>query len=355
MNKSILSCILILTSLPIYSGELLNIKDIHQYQRLHSQYAGEGNWSKAAETDAELRQLIPKSIPNILAGLSDLSPHQQTSLIVYLRKLSDEDYIKVVTQLIKHADLKSPLQGQFIERIIFEPFEGQRDNLFSMNWRDQHIRDICLILQKKLSPESLYQKKLSSILDGRDFKNMIYNALEHGELRIPYRLGREGYAPQFKKWGEKEDIQIAAIKELGQTWHKALSVFVAMRGPEDIPQVNQAWKNAADKAKIVMEMLPPDTEEAQHRVGKFFYDTIFSQYSALSPLADVPDSAYQKMLKKLVQIYETNEKNLFQLKAFEQFQREMNNYDSYLNEEAIYLCTEDMRKKNRNKRISRGQ
>lgn len=355
MNKSIFPYIFITASLPVYSGELLNINDIHQYRKLHSQYARQGNWSKAAETDAKLRQLIPKSIPNVLANLSDLSQHQQTSLIAYLRKLPDEDYIKVVSQLIKDADLKSPLQRQFLERIIFEPFEGQRDNLFAMNWRDRHIRDMCLMLKKKLPPESPYQKKLSSILDGEDFRNMIYNALEQGELRIPHRLKREGYAPQFKKWGEKEAIQIAAIKELRQAWDKALSVFISMRGAEDVPQVNQAWEHAANKAKIVMEMLPPDTEEAQQRVGKFFYDTVFSQYSALAPISDTPDSAYQKMLKKLIQVYETNEKILFQLKAFEQFHLEMNNRDSYLNEEAINLCTEDVRQENRNKRLSRGQ
>lgn len=125
----------------------------------------------------------------------------------------------------------------------------------------------------------------------------------------------------------------------------ACSSFSAMKGKEDMAQVNQAWKNAAKKANIVMKMLPPKTEEAQQRIGKIFYDIAFSQYFPLAPAANEPDSSYQKMMKKLVDMYKIDEKLLSELNFFGQFQAEIINPESYLNEEALILLKKEINKK----------
>lgn len=345
MNKSILCLLFVECSLSGYAMDIQNIDDIQEYRKLRYQYAREGNLEKAAETDAELRRSIPVIIPKIIKELERISAHKKNSLSAYLRKLPDEDYLNVVMQLAKHANLANREQRQFLESIVFEPFEGKRDNLLAMNWKDQHVRDLCLTLKKKLPADSPYQKTISSILDGESFRSMICNALIHGELRIPNHLGREGYAPQFKKWGEKEQKQIEAIKELRMAWEAACAALLEMKGTEDAAQVNQAWENAAQKAKTVMKMLPPDKEEAQQRVGKFFYDTAFSQYFFLAPASEEANSNYQKVIKKLVELYETHEKLLSQLTGIGQFQAEIMNSESYLNEEALLLLTKELAEK----------
>lgn len=342
MNKYVLYILLAGCALPEYAEEAPHINHIQKYRKIRSQYARQGNLAQATETDAKLHRTIPDIIPNILKELKSISHHEKISLSGYLRKLPDEDYLKVVAQLIKHADLENPLQRQFLESIIFEPFEGERDNLLAMNWRNQNIRNFCLLLKKKLPSDSPHQETISSILNGEACRSMIYNALEHGELRIPNRLGRKDDAPQFQRWGENEKKQIEAIKELRQAWDAACAALLGMKGTEDIAQVNQAWENAAGKAKTVMKMLPPEGEDAPQRVGKFFYDTAFSQYFSLAPASEDANSNYQKIIKKLVALYETEEKLLSQLSGLGQFQAEIINSESYLNEEALLLLTKEL-------------
>ncbi|WP_295875185.1 hypothetical protein [uncultured Akkermansia sp.] len=353
MNKSIFCLLFIECSLSGYAGEIRNIDHIQEYQKLRYQYARQGNLEKAAETDAKLRRIILRTIPEIIKELESISHNEEISLVSYLRKLPDEDYLKMVMQLVRHANLRNPAQRQFLESVIFEPFEGERDNLLAMNWRDQHVRDLCFTLKKKLSSESPHQKTISSILDGELYKNMIYNAFTHGELRIPNHLGRGGYAPQFKKWGENEQQQIKAVKELRQAWDAACTVLPEMKGTEDIARVNQAWENAAQKAKAVMRMLPPNEEDAQQRVGKFFYDTAFSQYFFLAPASREANSTYQKVIKKLAELYKLQEKLPSQLTGIGQFHAEIISSESYLNEEALLLLTKELEEKLRKATSSR--
>lgn len=327
---------------------------MNQIQHLHHQkiqYAQSEHWQQAALTETKHRKLILQSIPFILPDLKQITPPLKKSLISWIRNFPDEDYLKAIEQLAKHANLKDTAQNQFLENIIFEPFEGERDNLLAMNWRDQNIRNMCLQLEKKLPPQSPHRKTISGILNGRQFDNMISNALAHQELRIPTRLSRNNYSPQFLQWGKTEQEQAAAIQELRQAWDKACDALLSMKGPEDIVQINRAWEHAAQQATIVMEMLPPDTEEAQQRLGKLFYEVAFCQYSSWFSMAGTKDSKYPLILEKLIELNKTDEKLLLQLQAFGHFQAAISNSKSYLNEEALLLLTEESRKKIRQRQL----
>ena len=57
----------------------------------------------------------------------------------YIRKFPDEDYLQAVQELARRAKATDPLHQGFLEKIIFDPFEGPRDNFFALNWRDRQI------------------------------------------------------------------------------------------------------------------------------------------------------------------------------------------------------------------------
>lgn len=334
--------------LPAQAAETESDNYIHQIRTLSKQkyqYLQNGKQHRASIMDNKQQEFILQSISTILRDLNKLSRQDQDNIISLIRKFPDKSYLQTIARLVRHADMANPLQRKFLEDIIFEPFEGPRDNFLAMNWRDQQIRNLCVSLKKKLPSDSPHQQTISSVLNGGLFRNMMYNALRNGDLSLPDRLDRTGYAPQFQQWGEQEQQQIAAIKELRAAWDTACSTLVAMKGKEDVFQTNQAWQNAAQKAKIVMALLPPDTAEGQQRMGKCFYDMAFSQYFHLSPAANAPGSNYQKMMKKLIELHETDEKLLSQLESFRNFQAEIINSTSYLNEEAVLLLKNELAEK----------
>lgn len=311
-------------------------------QKKHHQYINEGKLQKAATIDEQRRQAVIKYIPDILADLTPASTKPSNNYILYIRQLPDADYLQAVAQLIHVVDVNNPLHVQFLEHIMFDPFESARDHLLAMNWRDKHIRSMCLTLKKKLPHDSPYQQVMSAILSGSKFQSIIVNAL-NGDLRIPNRLNRAGYEPQFHQWGAPEPEQIAAIKELRQAWDTACATLLGMKGAQDIAEVNQSWSKAAKKAKIVMEMLPPGSEEAQARIGKFFYDNAFSQYFHLSPITNSDHSNYHKIMKKLLELHKTDDQLLSQLESFGHFQAAICAPTSYLNEEALLLLNKQLR------------
>lgn len=341
----LLSICLILPTQAVQVASDPYISQIRTLSKEKFRYLREEKWQQASATDDELYKVVMHSLPSILLDLEKLPDQSKNRMISLIRNFPDKEYLQAIGWIIRHAELTKNAQRKFLEDILFEPFEGPRDNLLAMNWRDQNIRNLCITLKRKLPSDSPHQKAVASVLNGKSFKNMMNNALVHGELRIPNHLERAGYGTQFQQWGEPEQQQITAIKDLRQAWDRACSSFIAMKGKEDIAQVNQAWKNAAEKANIVMKMLPPETEEAQQRIGKIFYDMAFSQYFPLDPVANAPGSSYQKMMKKLVELYKTDEKLLSELNFFGQFQAEIINPESYLNEEALILLQKELKEK----------
>lgn len=341
----LLSICLILPTQAVHTASDPYIDQIRKLSQEKFRYIQEEKLQQVSAADDELFNIIRTSLPSILRDLEKLPDQFKTNIISLIRNFPDKEYLQTINWIICQADSTKKIQIEFIEDILFEPFEGPRDNFLAINWRDHTVRNLCLTLKKKLPPDSPHQKIIVSVLNGESYRNMMNNALEHGELRIPNHLGRANYEVQFQQWGEQEQQQIAAIKDLRRAWDIACSSFTSMKGKEDIARVNQAWENAAKKANIVMKMLPPDTEEAQQRIGEIFYDIAFSQYFPLAPAANAVGSSYQKMMKKLVELYKTDEKILSQLNFFGQFQAEIINSESYLNEEALILLKKELDEK----------
>lgn len=337
-----------------HAADSFDFQHLREYQKLTCQYSQERNLSKAAETDAQLRQLLPKIIPNIIKDLPSISQHRQTLLSIYLRKLPDEDYLNVAECLIQYVNFNNSEQVQFLENTLFEPFESSRDNFFAMNWRNARVRQLCKQLQERIDPKNPIHGKMTAILNGEEFKNMMQEAFR-GDFRIPMRLPHRDDEPQFQKWGASEKDQMAAIKNLREEWDKACKALLDMKGKENVDQVAQAWKKATGAAEKVMNLLPPPAENARHHIGLYFYQNFFKECRDLAQAGQEPDSTYQKVLHKFLK-FDENDKELWdKLMPFGEFYKTMSNADSYLNEEAVYLHTEANRQDERTKRLSRGR
>lgn len=354
MNNSFLSLSLMACISSGHATESFDFQHLREYQKLAHQYSQEGNSLKAAETDAQLRRLLPKIIPNIIKDLPSISQHRQNLLSIYLRTLPDEDYLNVAQCLVQHVNFNNSEQVQFLENILFEPFESSRDNFFAMNWRNAKVRQLCKQLQGRIDPKNPIHGKMTAILNGEEFRNMMREALR-GDFRIPVRLPHRDDEPQFQKWEASEKDQMTAINNLRGEWDKACKALLDMKGKEDVDQVAQAWKKATGAAEKVMNMLPPPVENARHRVGLYFYENFFKECRDLAQAGQEPDSTYQKVLHKFLK-FDENDKELWdKLMPFGEFYKTISNTDSYLNEEAVYLHTEGNRQDERSKRLSRGR
>lgn len=285
MNKSFLCLPLMACCVSSgHAADSFDFQHLREYQKLTCQYSQERNLSKAAETDAQLRQLLPKIIPNIIKDLPSISQHRQTLLSIYLRKLPDEDYLNVAECLIQYVNFNNSEQVQFLENTLFEPFESSRDNFFAMNWRNARVRQLCKQLQERIDPKNPIHGKMTAILNGEEFKNMMQEAFR-GDFRIPMRLPHRDDEPQFQKWGASEKDQMAAIKNLREEWDKACKALLDMKGKENVDQVAQAWKKATGAAEKVMNLLPPPQKTPDTILGCIFI-RIFSRNVEIWPRQD---------------------------------------------------------------------
>lgn len=356
MNKLVFYFLLSLLSFPAFSnnqGVPDYWKKIKTVQQQKNQCIKEKQWKAAAKADAECRQLILNNIPFIFNDLSRSSSVELTQMVDYIRKFPDEDYLQAVQKLARCAKATDPLHQRFLEKIIFDPFEGPRDNFFALNWRDQQIRDICKELESKLSLDSPSRKQIANILSGQQFQAMITESLEGATLRIPSRLSRKGYASIFrnKHTAPSEKQQRQVILNLQKAWNDACTLTLAMDGEKDLSKTVEAWKSAITAGQNVMFLQPPVSEKEQQSLGQFFYETVFLQYSNLSPLIHQPDSLYIQVSQKLASLKEKKEYAPL-IDAILSFFHTMAQPDSYLNEEALYLHTEPMRQKMRKERLS---
>ena len=189
MNKLLSYFLLSLLSFPAFSNNQESPdywKKIKIVQQQKSQCIKEKQGKAAAKADAECRQLILKNIPFIFNDLSRFSRVELTQMADYIRKFPDEDYLQAVQELARRAKATDPLHQSFLEKIIFDPFEGPRDNFFALNWRDRQIRDICKELDSKLSPNSPSRKQITDILNGQQFQAMIAEGF--GRRSSPHAL-----------------------------------------------------------------------------------------------------------------------------------------------------------------------
>lgn len=245
MNKLLSYFLLSLLSFPAFSNNQESSdywEKIKIVQQQKSQCIKEKQWKAAAKADAECRQLILKNIPFIFNDLSRFSRVELTQMADYIRKFPDEDYLQAVQELARRAKATDPLHQGFLEKIIFDPFEGPRDNFFALNWRDRQIRDICKELDSKLSPNSPSRKQIADILNGQQFQAMIAEGLEGAALRMPSRLSREGYDPLFRDKhacaSEKQQRQV--ILDLQKAWNAACALTLAMDGEKDMSKTVDA-------------------------------------------------------------------------------------------------------------------
>lgn len=355
MNKLLSYFLLSLLSFPAFSNNQAPPdywKKIKSAQQQKLQCIKEKQWKAAPSADAEYRQLILKNMPFIFKDLSRFSNMELIQMADYIRKLPDEDYLQAVQKLAEGANAVDPLHQRFLEKVIFDPFEGPRDNFFALNWRNRQIRDICKELDSKLSPGSPARKQIADILSGQQFQAMIAESLEGATVRIPSRLSREGYAPLFreKQTGPSEKQQRQAILNLQKAWNAACTLTLAMDGEKDLSKTVEAWKSAIAAGQNVMSLQPPASEEEQQSLGQFFYENAFLQYSNLSPFIHQPESMYGRVSQKLASLKEKKE-YMPLIETILSFFHTMAQPDSYLNEEALYLHSEPMRQKIRKERL----